>query len=80
MTPNSNIINPNILNNSNNNTRVRLSSSGQSISSSWAEDIKVMESKTIYTDHQNIILCAAIIRNQYIATGGKDSLINIYTL
>ena len=76
MTPN---MNANFNSSSNSNTRIRLSSSGQSISSSWAEDIKVTESKTIYTDHQNIILCAAIIKNQYIATGGKDSLINVYT-
>lgn len=38
------------------------------------------ESKTVYTDHQGMVLCAAIIKNQYIATGGKDSLIHVYSL
>lgn len=79
LTPPSPAMNSNMNTNSNN-TRARLSSSGQSISCSWAEEIKVTESRTIYTDHQSIILCAAIIKNQYIATGGKDSLIHVYTL
>jgi WD40 repeat protein len=44
----------------------------------WVEDIKVTFSKTIYTDH-NTILCALVINNTYLVTGGKDSLINVFT-
>ena len=70
---------PGFSKNSNFSPKFRVSNSGQSLASSWVEDVKTSELRSISTNHHDIVLCAAIIKGTYIATGGKDSLINVYT-
>ena len=59
--------------------RCKISQSAQVISFPWVEDIKLHSSSTIYPDHSTV-LCAAVINNTYVVTGGKDSFIYVFTL
>lgn len=46
----------------------------------WCEDIRLNRLERVETDHKDSILCLQFLGDRYIATGSKDTSINIYSL
>ena len=46
----------------------------------WCEEVKLNRTERVGTDHSDSILCIQFIGDRYVATGSKDTTINVYTL
>ncbi len=46
----------------------------------WCDDIKLNKLERVTTDHTDSILCIHFLGDRYVATGSKDTSINIYSL
>ena len=46
----------------------------------WCEDIRVERMERVETDHTDSILCIHFVGARYVATGSKDTSLNIYSL
>lgn len=57
-----------------------VSKSEQIVTAPWVEEVSIRPTKTIKGDHSDVILCALFVNGKYIVTGGKDSIINVYTI
>lgn len=59
---------------------VLVSQSQQIATTKWVEDLQLKPLATIRPDHSDRILCAIFVGGKFIVTGGKDSLLNVYSL
>jgi hypothetical protein len=57
-----------------------ISQSEQIIETDWAEDVILRHVNTIAPDHTDSILCAIVINNRFLVSGGKDGLLFVQTL
>lgn len=46
----------------------------------WCEDVRFNRLERVETDHKDSILCIQFLGDRYLATGSKDTSINIYSL
>lgn len=58
--------------------RLRVNSNEQGCTVRWCDDVRLNRIEKVETDHSDAILCIYFLNDQYIATGSKDTTINIY--
>ena len=46
----------------------------------WCEEVRLNRLEKVETDHSDSILCIHFVGDRYVATGSKDTTINIYSL
>lgn len=62
------------------NNRISCVGANQQVSlTRWCEDIRLNRLERVETDHKDSILCIQFLGDRYLATGSKDTTINIYS-
>jgi WD40 repeat protein len=57
-----------------------VSSNEQGCVTKWCEEVRVNRMERVETDHSDSILCIHFLGDKYVATGSKDTTLNIYSL